>query len=350
MLKGAKIKFANYNPAKDSAVISSIQKAKKAVKAGNWPRLIFLEDRRGNSGQGRPAVKRYLHKLVKGQVPWTFWADDDYETPMALGSQSWDHSQSGHSQLGLNELDAILGKGHGFQTVKPMRLFRKLIQIWCPPGGLVVDPFAGSGTTGHAVLELNKETSATRRFVLIEQGRVENDDRYARSITAERLKRVITGKWASGVQPALGSGFRFSMLTRKVDAKAVLNMAREEMIDLLLSCHWDKDSRNRPSLVKLVHEGYKHLIARDADQNGYFLLWRGADDTTTLDIGTHDEIVKEAKAAKLKVPYNIYARYEDYQSEDVRFFKIPDRVLMHLGISEYRDSFNEVEEFKEVAL
>jgi hypothetical protein len=69
-------------------------------------------------------------------------------------SRSWEHAESGHSQTGINEIDAILGKGHNLETVKPLRLFEKIVQLWCPPDGLVIDPFAGSGTTGHAVLSL----------------------------------------------------------------------------------------------------------------------------------------------------------------------------------------------------
>ncbi len=55
--------------------------------------------------------------------------------------------------------------------MKPLKLFRKIVQIWCPKNGIVLDPFAGSGTTGQAVLESNSEDDATRRFILIEQGR-----------------------------------------------------------------------------------------------------------------------------------------------------------------------------------
>src|SRR5690606_5287443 len=59
-------------------------------------------------------------------------------------------------------LDAIVGRGHGFSTVKPLKLFKKIIQIWCSPDGVVMDPFAGSGTTGHAVLELNEEKQCAK--------------------------------------------------------------------------------------------------------------------------------------------------------------------------------------------
>ena len=93
-----------------------------------------------------------------------------------LGSASWQYKESGWSSDGAPELTAIVGDDHRFETVKPLKLFTKLIQIWCPPDGLVLDPFAGSGTTGHAALALNEQDAGQRRFIVIEQGRPETGD------------------------------------------------------------------------------------------------------------------------------------------------------------------------------
>lgn len=85
-----------------------------------WPQLFFLTD-----GEGRPRTKRYLKDVKKGRVPMTYWADEEYETPFVLDSQSWEHAESGHSQAGINELAAIVGPKHNFETVKPLKLFAK---------------------------------------------------------------------------------------------------------------------------------------------------------------------------------------------------------------------------------
>ncbi len=321
--------------AQNAKVIAAARKrAAKILDRGNWPPLYW-----GQDGMAGPAKKHWLAAVKAGAVPTTFWVDAE-DHPLNLESVSWDHRESGRSRDGIEELDAIVGPGHGFETVKPLKLFRKIIQIWCPRDGIVLDPFAGSGTTAHALLELNAESSATRSFVLIEQGRVERADQYARTLTASRVARAITGAWHDGAHSALGGGFTFASLTEQVDAQVVLAMEREEMIDLLVSSHWDKDTRNRPTIVKMVYDGYHHLIARDGEGHGYFLLWHGAQDHTTLDSEAHDAIVDEARRAGLKAPHNVYARYEDYQSEDVRFFKIPDRILIHLGVDEMRDAYN----------
>lgn len=81
----------------------------------------------------------------------------------------------------------IFGKKDVFENPKPYQLVRFLIEHTTVPGDVVLDAFAGSGTTGHAVLSLNLEDEGKRRFVLIE----EQD--YADSITAERLRRVLKG-------------------------------------------------------------------------------------------------------------------------------------------------------------
>ncbi|EFO90149.1 hypothetical protein CRE_21673 [Caenorhabditis remanei] len=208
--------------------------AKKRLELGNWSRIIF-----GLNGEGRPQQKKYLDEVKKGRVPMTYWADDDMgEDPDVLGDVSWEHQESGHSQAGVNELTAIVGAGHGFETVKPMKLITKLIQIWCPPNGIVLDPFAGSGTTGHAVLHLNHEQGSERRFILIEQGRPENGDSYAKTLTVDRLRRVISGAWeGKRKHVGLGGGFTFKVLEKKVDAKTLLLMERDEMVDTVIASH-----------------------------------------------------------------------------------------------------------------
>src|SRR5439155_1211965 len=155
---------------------------------------------------GHPAKKIYKHLIMQGAVPQSFWVSDD-EGPLELDSVSWLRNMSGRSRDGIEELDAIVGRGHGFETVKPMKLIKKIISIWCRPNGIVMDPFAGSGTTAHAVLELNNETDASRRFVLIEQGNSAKGDHYAKTLTADRIKRVITGEWSAGAKVALPGGF-----------------------------------------------------------------------------------------------------------------------------------------------
>lgn len=235
-----------------------------------------------------------------------------------------------------------MGKGHNFKTVKPLRLMTKIIQLWCKPDGIVVDPFAGSGTTGHAVLELNKVSGASRRFILIEQGNDEKGDHYAKTLTADRVRRVVKGDWKSGQREPLGGGFQFIELKRQqVDAAAVNALQREEMIDLLLTSHWDKSDRAKTSLTRFVPEvSRRFLFATNARNEGFFLIWDGADQPSILNRETFKAIVEEAKAYGLMDRYHVYASLAPYSGRTVEFYKIPDRVLEHIGFNTRADAYN----------
>lgn len=345
VLKGASINPPDEEGGRPVPVANDPVVKKAAKKAAGvrdkqvWPRLFFLKE-----GEGKPRIKRYLEEVKKGIVPTTYWSDEDYEFPFELGSTSWDHEQSGHHQTGINELDAVVGKGHGFQTVKPLKLMSKLIQIWCPPDGLVLDPFAGSGTTGHAVLQLNDSSEAQRRFILIEQGRPEKGDPYARSLTADRLKRVLTGDWAAGKTKALPGGYRFVSLQKKVDAKALLSMARDEMADAVIASHYDSARRSGSGLIGMIHDGHQYLVAKNMDEEGFFLIWDGSPEPPVFDVHVYEAVVEEALKAELKPRYHVYARFNLYQSDDAKFYQIPNQILMDFGINETSGSFNEDEQ------
>ena len=83
---------------------------------------------------------------------------------------------------------------------KPVRLIRQLIKMCCPKEGIVLDFFAGSGTTGQAVLELNKEDGGNRTFILCTNNETTdiNPSGIAYDVTSKRLKRVMTGECYGG--------------------------------------------------------------------------------------------------------------------------------------------------------
>jgi len=346
VLTGSSIALKGYNPDKDPVVERAKKRARKRLAQGAWPQMYFRDDRGGGTGIGRPRMKNHLKEIRRGKIALTYWADEDYDTPIVLGAQSWNHPESGHSKAGIDELDAIVGKGHGFQTVKPLKLFKKIIHLWCPPHGIVLDPFAGSGTTAHALLEMNKQLGAERRFILIEQGRPEKGDPYARTLTYQRVKRAITGqrpeangKLMQAAEP-FGGGFRFTQLTKAVDAKAVLALEREEMLDLLLTSHWDQNERSASYLRRLPAGMHSHLFAVNGRGEGYFLVWSGPEKPSVLDRAAFRGIAEEAKAAGLKSPYHVYARICTYSGPNIEFYQIPNRILEKLGFNEATEPFS----------
>jgi adenine-specific DNA-methyltransferase len=150
----------------------------------------------GKEGNNIPAPKIFLSEVKQGVVPMSLWPYRDV----------------GHSQEAKKELVEIMDFADSesvFITPKPTRLIQRILQIATNPGDLVLDSFAGSGTTGHAVLSLNKQDGGNRRFILCEI-----DEKIARYITAERVRRVASGYTnAKGeAVEGLGGGFQFVRL------------------------------------------------------------------------------------------------------------------------------------------
>ncbi|WP_417541419.1 site-specific DNA-methyltransferase [Microbacterium maritypicum] len=314
------------------------RRAQKRLSEPKWPFIWF-----GRDGMGRPRTKTYLEKLKKGKVPITYWADEEMDFPDELGSTSWDFEESGRSADGAGELTAVVGQGHGFTTVKPLKLMMKLIQLWAPNDGTVLDPFAGSGTTGHAVLGLNAMSGSDRRFILVEQGRPERGDSYARALTADRLARVVSGNWANGKGEALGGGFTFKALEKKVDAKTLLLMERDEMVDTVIASHSSTGNRRAAVLIPVERhsEPYAYLVAKNAANEGIFLVWSGPNSSPDLTENVYETVTEEAEAAGLADHYHVYSRRNLLVTDDVTWYQIPDRILSDFGLDVRTESFTE---------
>lgn len=106
----------------------------------------------------------------------------------------WPYKEVGHTQGAMMALTAIMGPG-AFATPKPVELITRITRIAAnAPDSIILDSFAGSGTTAHAVLAANARDGGNRKFIL-----VEGED-YADSLTAERVRRVINGYDFTGTQ------------------------------------------------------------------------------------------------------------------------------------------------------
>ena len=126
----------------------------------------------------------------------------------------------GFNKDGTGELAAIFESGGVFSQPKPTALIRFLIGLLREPNAIVLDSFAGSGTTAHAVLAQNKEDGGNRRFVLIEcQG-------YVEAVTAERVRRVIRGVPTARnetLREGLGGSFSYFQLGAPMRQESLLD-------------------------------------------------------------------------------------------------------------------------------
>ena len=121
----------------------------------------------------------------------------------------WHYAEVGHTQEAKKELIEAVEFGNSedvFITPKPTRLIERILQIATGKDALVLDSFAGSGTTAHAVLKLNAQDGGNRRFILCEMMD------YAETITAERVRRVMAG-YGTDNKATAGLGGAFSYYT-----------------------------------------------------------------------------------------------------------------------------------------
>jgi len=145
----------------------------------NDNRLVFP-----NKGNGKPRYKLFLkEKLEEGVIANTWWDNDSSNQDASI------------------ELKTIFNN-KSFDTPKPSTLICKIISMVADKDSIILDSFAGSGTTGHAVLNLNKLDGGNRKFILVEM------EDYAEDITAERVKRVING-YGEGNKKVEGTGGEF---------------------------------------------------------------------------------------------------------------------------------------------
>lgn len=149
----------------------------------NDGRILF-----GENGDNNPAVKLFLSDVQTGVVPRTWWP----------------HGDVGHSQEAKREVQALFPEIIPFDTPKPERLIKQVLQIATNEGDLVLDSFAGSGTTGAVAHKMG------RRWIMVELGE------HCHSHIIPRLQKVIDGEDKGGVTESTGwkggGGFRYYKL------------------------------------------------------------------------------------------------------------------------------------------
>ena len=186
----------------------------------------------GADGNNVPAIKRFLTEVKQGTACQTIWK----------------YSEVGHNQDAKKEVNNIFPEGAVFDTPKPIRLIKRILQLATDKNDITLDFFAGSGTTGEAVMRLNAEDGGQRQFILVQipqpidpkkqkeahsfvKETLGKSDATIFEITAERLRRAgakleeeqATKAAASGGlfgdnAPTLDTGFRVFELVDDPDA------------------------------------------------------------------------------------------------------------------------------------
>lgn len=144
---------------------TSREKAKEIYNKGPWPKYFFTK-----GGLGGIRRKTYITE-VEGKIPTNYWSFDEV----------------GHTDEAKKELKEIFGGKSPFDTPKPTRLIERILDIATDDNSIILDSFAGSGTTAHAILLANLKKHSHKKFILVELMD------YADTTTAYRVKKAITG-------------------------------------------------------------------------------------------------------------------------------------------------------------
>ncbi len=168
---------------------------------------VWLKENRvffGRDGKGAPQLKRYLLEVQRGIVPLTIWPYDEV----------------GHTDGARKTLKEIFSEQQlPFDNPKAVGLLQRIFTIATDKDAIILDSFAGSGTTAHAVLALNKADGGTRQFILVEC------EDYADTITAERVRRAIKGVPQAkdeNLKNGLGGSFTYCTLGDEISPEKML--------------------------------------------------------------------------------------------------------------------------------
>ena len=177
----------------------------------------------GTRGDGRPMLKKFIDEMGTGLTPRTWWP----------------HAEVGSNKQASLELKSILtGESEFFTAPKPVSLVQRILSLASGPDDLVLDFFAGSGTTAHAVHKLNKEDGGTRRVILVSSTEATADEpgkNICRDVCATRVRRVIEGY---GQTPGLGGDFAY-LRTRRIPPAKLMEIDHGQVWTALQLTHLD---------------------------------------------------------------------------------------------------------------
>ena len=200
-----------------------------------------------------PRAKRYLADVQEGQPP------DAFLSPELVGFNA----------EGTTELRNIFGQGGVFAQPKPVKFVKFLLELLRSKDAIILDSFAGSGTTAHAVLALNKEDGGNRKFILIEC------EEYADTITAERVRRVIKGVPNArdvALRQGLGGSFTYCALGEPIEVEAMLTGEALPLYSALAANLLYTTTGVSVGVNALEAKNDEGLFYSD-DKNDYYLLY-----------------------------------------------------------------------------
>ena len=279
-----------------------------------YPHLSDGSDGRWRWGieTARQRINELTVQLVKGRNEYDVFQKDylPNDGVKRVKPKSFWMGTEFSAETGTLEVKSILGKGV-FETPKPVGIIEYCLQQATSKDSIVLDSFAGSGTTAHAVLEMNKIDDGKRRFILVEMMD------YADSITAQRVKCVIDG-YGNGKNAVEGTGGSFTFYDL---GEALLlpngNLNENVSVDKIREYVYFMETKEP---MTATSNGNPYFMGNSRDAAYYFYYEKDA--ITTLD---HDFLATIPERAE---SYIIYADLctipaEELAKYNITFKKIP---------------------------
>ncbi len=253
----------------------------------------------GENGDLVPAPKRFLSEVKQSMTPMTVWK----------------YTEVGHSQDAMRQLRDIFDGEVVFDYPKSVDLIKRCLELYSDKDSIILDSFAGSGTTAHAVLNLNKQDGGNRKFILCEMCD------YAETITAERVRRVIKG-YGEGRNAVEGTGgsFDFYELGETIFDPVTGNLNDCADTEAIRRYVWFSETNSAYSHPS--KDAHPYLLGTYQHNNYYFYYKK--DEETCLDWDFLNTLTEKDKAEM----YIIYAdrcvlTEEEMMRHNIRFKKIP---------------------------
>ncbi|MHB1107087.1 MAG: site-specific DNA-methyltransferase, partial [Lutibacter sp.] len=215
----------------------------------------------GKDGKGVPRIKTYLNAKDRGLVVETIWFASD----------------AGTNESAKVDLKSMFDENAVFQTPKPINLIERILQLSTEKNSIILDSFAGSGATAHAVLNLNNQDDGNRKFILVEM------EDYANNITAERVKRVANG-YGTGNKEVEGTGGNFDYYELGLPLfDENQNLNEQVGIGKIREYIWFSETRTSFTKPKESKDS-NYFLGKKEDAVYYFIYEKEA--LTTLDFDT----------------------------------------------------------------
>jgi adenine-specific DNA-methyltransferase len=293
-----------YQPTEGRCWLTNKEKMKQWIAEG---RVFF-----GQKGDGAPQLKRYLSEVQDGVVPNSYWSYDEV----------------GHTDSSRKELKRVFENSAPFDNPKPTALLKKIFQISTEDEDLVLDFFAGSGTTADALMQFNAELSGRRKFVVVQLPEVCDEKSNAfkagfdkiSEITKERIRRA--GKKIKEENPKaknLDTGFR----VLKIDSSNINEVhytadtvSKDDLFNQVEHIKADRNAEDLLFQVMLDWGVDLSLSIRKETIEGKEVYFVNDDDLVAcFDKGIDEALIKAIAA---KEPLRVVFRDDGFVSDSVK--------------------------------